>query len=298
MNSLALEYVNIGIPVNYGLSRGISSIGYAAISLSLGIATDHFNGSIILTVFVVSYLAVIFFTWNFTIEIPESLNLAARTNHKTRESESIDTSDKQVLKSEAPAGIFQFFIKYKKFTLYLIGVTMIFYSHNLINSFMINIMENVGGSSSDMGTSLAIAATLELPVMAAFVFLIRKIKCSSLLKFSALFFVIKSAVTWLAPSVGTVLFSQILQMFAFAIFTPASIYYVNEIVDAKDRVKGQTMLGVANLSLVGAIGGITGGKILDSLGVSDMLLLGTIVTGLGFLVLCYSTESTPLETER
>ncbi|MDF2474388.1 MAG: major Facilitator Superfamily protein [Anaerocolumna sp.] len=293
MNSLALEYVNMGIPVNYGLARGISSVAFAIDSFLLGIATDYFHGGILLNVFLVNYIVLIYLTWNFKVTIPKELNLAA-SNEKgpTLNSELTDLHKSE--RNNVSSGILYFFIKYKQFTLFLIGVTMIFYSHNLVNSYMINIMENVGGSGSHMGLALSIAATLELPVMAAFFYLIRKIRCSTLLKFSGFFFAIKSAATWMAPSVGMVLFSQSLQMLAFAIFTPASIYYVNVIMDPKDRVKGQAMLGVANLSLVGAIGGITGGKILDTLGVSDMLLLGTVVTGIGALILYFSTEKTAL----
>ncbi|WP_281532615.1 hypothetical protein, partial [Anaerocolumna aminovalerica] len=53
---------------------------------------------------------------------------------------------------------------------------------------------------------------------------------------------------------------------------------------------GQSMVGVATFSLVGAIGSFTGGRILDTKGVSAMLLVGTIVTGIGFIIVCLSTE--------
>lgn len=293
MNSLALEYVNMGIPINYGLARGISSVAFAIDSFLLGIATDYFQGGILLNVFIINYLVLIYLTWNFKVTIPKELLLTVSNENNPMDSQPGDLHKKEY-NNTTSSGIFHFFIKYKHFTLFLIGVTMIFYSHNLVNSYMINIMENVGGSSSHMGLALSIAAILELPVMAAFFYLIGKIRCSTLLKISGFFFAIKSAATWLAPSVTLVLFSQSLQMLAFAVFTPASIYYVNVIMDARDRVKGQTMLGVANLSLVGAIGGITGGKILDTLGVSDMLLLGTVVTALGAIILYFSTEKTAL----
>lgn len=55
---------------------------------------------------------------------------------------------------------------------------MMFYSHNLINTYLINIIEKAGGNSSDMGISLSIAAALELPAMAGFSFLVKKFKCN------------------------------------------------------------------------------------------------------------------------
>lgn len=303
LNSLVMEYANKGIPVNYGLCRGIGSICYAVISFMLGYTVDYFGGESILTAFLICYVLLLVFTWKFSITIPDNpskmLKPSLDKSLISSKDKPLNSSNDQALNSnnpivspnDEPVGILQFFIKYKKYTLHLIGITLMFYSHSIINNYLINIMENVGGSSSDMGIALSIAATLELPVMAAFILLCKKFQCSTLLKVSAFFFVIKSAVTWIAPNVGWILFSQSFQMLAFALFTPASIYYVNKIVEPRDRVKGQAMLGVANLSLVGAIAGITGGKILDILGVSDMLLIGTIVSGIGFLIICITTEN-------
>lgn len=282
LNSLAMEYMNLGILMNYGLARGISSIAFALTSFSLGIVLKYFSGNILLLIFLVFYVLFIGTLILFKIDT-SSLTLP--------KSKVEETEQKQ------PDGILAFLKKYKKFTILLIGMTMVMYSHNLINTYLINIVENVGGDNTDMGMSLAIAAGLELPTMAIFVLIIRKIKCSTLLKISAFFFFIKSAVVWLAPNMLTINLSQLLQLFAYALFTPASVYYVNEIIDAKNSVKGQSMVGVATFSLVGAIGSITGGRILDTKGVSTMLLVATIVTGIGFIIVCLSTEDTKKETQ-
>ncbi len=277
LNSLALEYINLGILMNYGLARGISSIAFASTSFALGIVFKYYSGRILLPIFLVSYVLFIGALILFKIDT-SSIPLP--------EKEVVETTQKQ------SDGIFAFLKKYKKFTILLIGMTMVMYSHNLINTYLINIVENVGGNNTDAGISLAIAAGLELPTMAVFVLLVKKVKCSTLLKISAFFFFVKSGVVLLAPNMLTINLSQILQLFAYALFTPASVYYVNEIIDAKNSVKGQSMVNVATFSLVGAIGSITGGKLLDTKGVSAMLLVATIVTGIGFIIVCFSTEDT------
>lgn len=275
LNSLALEYMNLGIHMNYGLARGISSIAFSLTSFGFGIVLNYHSGNILLPIFLVSYVLFIAALILFRIDT-SSLPLP--------EKEVIETEQKQ------SDGIFKFLKNYKKFTILLVGMTMVMYSHNLINTYLINIVENVGGDNTDMGLSLAIAAGLELPTMAVFILIVKKIKCSTLLKISAFFFFIKSGIVWLAPNMLTINLSQLLQLFAYALFTPASVYYVNEIIDAKNGVKGQSMVGVATFSLVGAIGSFTGGRILDTKGVSAMLLVGTIVTGIGFIIVCLSTE--------
>lgn len=280
-NSLALEYMNKGVPMNYGLARGMGSITFAVMSSSLGYVVSHFGAEVILPVFLIGYSLSILATYVFKVTIPENL-LKAIPKRNTDGGDSADTS------VEEPTGIFTFFIKYKMFVLFLLGVAMLFYSHSLINTYLINIMENVGGTSSDMGISLSIAAALELPTMALFIYIVKKIKCSNLLKIGAFFFFVKALVTWIAPNVFMIHFSQAFQLFAFALFTPASIYYVNDLVSEKDRVKGQSLLGAAYLGIAGTVANVTGGRILDTFGVSEMLLLGTVVTAVGVVLICVS----------
>jgi predicted MFS family arabinose efflux permease len=57
-----------------------------------------------------------------------------------------------------------------------------------------------------------------------------------------------------------------------------------------DKVKGQAMLGVALTGIAGSIANITGGRYWDTLGVSDMLMLGTMVNAMGFIIIFFSTE--------
>ena len=75
-------------------------------------------------------------------------------------------------------------------------------------------------------------------------------------------------------------------------FTPASVYYVNSVINEEDKNKGQSMLGAATLGVAGTIAYITGGKVLDISGVPDMMMLGTIVSLVGFVVIFFSTENT------
>lgn len=285
-NSLAFEYMNKGIPINYGLARGGGSVIFAVASFLLGISVNRFSAGILLTVFLFSYIFQIVAAYAFKITgksgTPGSMEFLKNNLDNSVQEEG--QSDK------APASVLGFFLKYKKYSVLLIGVTMIFYSHMLVNTYLINIIQNAGGNSADLGLALTISAALELPTMAGFIFFVRKIRCGSLLKISAFFFVVKVIIAWLAPSVSIILVSQCFQMLSFALYTPASVYYVNSIIDKEDRVKGQSMLGVATWGIAGSTASITGGKILDTLGVSSMLLLGTVITFIGFIILCFTTE--------
>lgn len=286
-NSLALEYMNQGVPMNYGLARGTGSVAFAVMSLFLGQLVNLLGPDILLLTFLLSFCFTITAVVFFKAKLPEStqsVDLNPTSLNSVTENPGKDKS--------GPSGIGTFLVKYKTYLLFLVGVAMIFYSHNLINTYLINIIENVGGNSKDLGISLAIAAAFELPAMAGFILLEKRFKCNHLVIISAFFFFLKSLLTWLSPNVGMVYVSMAFQLVSFALFTPASIYYVNSMMDPHDRVKGQATLAVATTGIAGSIANITGGKILDTLGVSDMLMLGTIVTVIGFFIVTFTTKQT------
>jgi PPP family 3-phenylpropionic acid transporter len=151
---------------------------------------------------------------------------------------------------------------------------------------MIQIIENVGGSSADMGMANSIAAIVELPAMALFPLLYMRIHNAGLLmKLSGVAFIIKTVVTLLAPSVFWVNVSMSLQFFAYAMFIPASVYYVNEVISSADQNKGQALMGMV-MGISGLLGNILGGLMLDSRGgVSFMLTVGLGVSVVGFVML-------------
>ncbi len=290
LNSIALEFMNNGYPFNFGLARGTGSIAFAATSFLLGHAVSRFSAAVILPVFLISYVFFFLAAYIYRIKSPKREHKsyeATDTNSDASISAKGSTLDTA---ANPPASILGFFLKYKRFALLLVGVAMVFYSHSLINTYLINIIENVGGNSADMGLSLTIAAGLELPMMAAFTIIVRKVKCGTLIKISGFFFLLKALAILIAPNVMAVHFSQAFQMLSFALFTPASVYYVNSIINEEDRNKGQAMLGVATVGVAGTIANLSGGKLLDISGVSNMLTLGAIVALIGSIIIFFSAE--------
>lgn len=85
--------------------------------------------------------------------------------------------------------------------------------------------------------------------------------------------------------------AQVLQMGAFAIFTPASVYYVTEIISKKDLVKGQSMITVG-ITASGIIANLAGGVLLDTVGVHTVLLIGGVVSVLGGILAFMTIQET------
>ena len=62
----------------------------------------------------------------------------------------------------------EFCKKYKKFMVFVLGIVAVFFTHTIINNFFIQVIKPIGGSESQMGTAVFLAAIVELPAMALF----------------------------------------------------------------------------------------------------------------------------------
>ena len=140
-----------------------------------------------------------------------------------------------------------------------------------------------------MGNAVFVAAMLELPTMAFFSKMSEKINCGTLIKFSILMFCVKHALTYFATNMIMIYLAQVCQMFAYALFIPASVYYVNEKIALEDRVKGQSLV-TTSMTLSGVFANFAGGIMLDALGVGHVLLAGIILSIVGAVIVILTTE--------
>ncbi|HHX54750.1 MAG TPA: MFS transporter [Clostridiales bacterium] len=282
INALAVEYINKGVLVNFGLARGLGSLMFAIFSLALGFLIEVSNPNIIIPTYLILYFLLFWNTFLFRLKPSYQKHLNLTNKDKAYENET----------SKTTASTFAFLKKYKKFTVFLIGVTLMYYSYLMINTYLINIVESFGGNSEELGIGLALAAALELPVMASFTKLLKRFKCSSIIKFSAIFYIAKAVLTLAASNMAMIYIAQATQLFNFALFTPACLYYVNMVITEKDSVRGQSMITIATFGLAGVLSNVSGGIIQDTLGIKAMLIIGLIVTTIGVITIFYAIEDT------
>lgn len=180
--------------------------------------------------------------------------------------------------------------KYKSFIFVIIATVFLFFDNTLINNFFIQIIQHIGGNSSDMGNAIFLAAVLELPTMAYFTKMQKKIGCQEMLIISSLFFSVKHILTYFAFNMIMIYIAQFLQVFAYALFIPASVYYVNQTVEKTDMVKGQALITGA-MTLSGVFVSLIGGMLLDGLGVQKVLLIGVICSVIGTICLMINLKN-------
>lgn len=282
INSLGMNYINEGIPINFGFARGMGSLAYAVMSFILGAAVEKYGTDILPYAFILLFGFTFIFT--ITFKMKHTASMEPIVVEMPDENLNINKADGSNL------SIAGFMRKYHRFSFYLLGVILIFISFNIINIYMIKIVQNVGGNEATMGSAFAIAAILELPVMLSFTKIITKYHTASLLKLAGLFFTIKAFITLISSSVGMIYFAQSFQMLSYAIFIPGSIYYVNKVIDKSDMVKGQAFTTAAT-TLGGVGGSLIGGLILSASSVTQMLVIGVIISLAGTLIILLSVET-------
>ena len=269
VTSLTFAYINTGHDVNFGITRAAGSLGFAILSTILGYWIIRTTPGIIPVLSAVLVLAYVLLLVTFP---------------KVGKPEHAVVED---LSAVVPAR--GFLRRYDRFVPFLIGVTCLFIFHTTINTFLAQIMASVGGKTSDLGISLTIAAICELPAFLGFSWLAARFSSSSLLKFSGIMYALRSFIFLVASSVFLVNMGQVFQAFSFAVFIPASVYFINKTMKDEDKVKGQTYVtGLATLG--GVIGSIVGGRLLDTASVPAMLMFASAAAVAGGLLMLYSVR--------
>ena len=266
VNGLGVTSINCGCKLNYGVSKSVSSVTFAAASFLLGRLTASLGGR------VVPWAIVLFY----------GLFLLSLALYPCQRSPLPEGSGKA-------ASLLTVFRKYPRFMAMLGGCVLLFISHILLNNFTLQIIRTKGGGSSEMGVAMAIAALSELPTMLLFSFLLKRKGSWFWMRLTGFFFILKALGSCLCTGVGSFYAVQLIQMLAWAVIAVASVYYINAVMEPEDAVKGQALYTMA-YTLGSVLGALLGGRIIDALGVDAMLLFGTGSAIAGTAIVCRFTQ--------
>ena len=273
LTALCFEYQKKGCGIFFGLARGLGSAGFAVTSAIIGgiVEKDGVFVLLIADVILMVLSAVVILTWDLGVSHDQN--------------ESVETSpDSPEPSPDSPHNNFRDFAReYPAFMFILVGTMLFFFAHNMINDFMIQIIRSLGGAEKELGYCNFLQAILELPVMALIGFVLKKIRPSGLLILSGTGFFIKIMILVFAVNMSAMYLSQSFQLIAYAVFVPASAYYVNENMEPLDQVKGQAFITSA-ITIGGVFSNIVSGRILDMMGVKPMLIVGSVVCAIGVVI--------------
>ncbi len=273
-NSLAMESINAGRDINYGMARGTASFAYSIITFTIGRFTVRGDIGIIpalsLILGIFLFMAILLFPFE-----------KARGTREEAETQQ---------ENPGGSGKSSFIKKYPKMVLFLIGAIFTYIGHSIINGFLFQIMELKGGTSADMGLSFSISALSELPAMLFFVKLIKIRSSSFWVKLGSFVMFLKIVFTLLVPDVTALYFVQSMQSVGFAVFVIATVYYANQEMDGNDKIKGQAYMTMAT-TLGVVLSSMLGGWLIDEYGTRGMLLVGCVIGAIGCTVVFIASSS-------
>lgn len=191
----------------------------------------------------------------------------------------LDSADKQ-----EEINLWRFIHDNKLFLVLNIGVIGLYFSNAVLNNFMLQIVNAVGGTSEDMGRVLAVMAFMEMPALFFFDKVKVRFSCQTLLKVAAVGFTLRVGLIFLAKSMTVIYLAHIFQTLGFALFLPAMVVFIGDVMRRGEAVKGQAFF-TAMTTVAAMISSVLGGIMLDVRDAHFMLLVSTLVTAAGALVI-------------
>ncbi|MBQ6315851.1 MAG: MFS transporter [Mogibacterium sp.] len=274
VNSLNLKlYVDAahnGLIVDYGKARGMGSLAYVIISSLLG--------------FLITATSIRVIPWaGIAVGIIQIVSFAAFARGASSGSKynagEQKTGDSLAL----------FARKNKRFCVLLAGTVLIFFSHNTVCNFLINVTNNIGGGTDEMGLLNGFMAAVEIPVMLTFTRFFGKRDAGKLLRFAFLMFTLKAAAIAAAGSMPAMAAAFVLQAPSFAIYTAAIVPYIENTIPHEDSAKAQS-LAFTMTTFSSVLAGTVSGMLYDNISVTATLWIAAIVCAAGTIISISGTE--------
>lgn len=282
VNALSFTLAESGVYVSFGIGRSMGSLCAAVLGLLMGYLVTGFGVDIIplsgLIILAVMEIVIVMTGRHYKKQMTRN-----RLSFYGDSGQDNDAGEDE----ESPADIS--FLKFIKnnivFAVMSIGVAALFFGNVILENFTIQIVENIGGDTEQMGMVIFVMSILEMPAMLFFDRLKRRFSYVLLLRVAAVFFTVKIIMMYLAQSMTLIYIAQLNQIMGYGLLFPAMVGFIGHIMSKGEAVRGQAMFTAA-ITAGNVLGCIAGGHILDVMSVSELLLISSAVTAAGAIVIC------------
>lgn len=264
VNTSSFYYTAHGRYVNFGVARGIGSLSFALISYIIGFYAAQFG-----IIFIPA--CGIVFSILFLLSVIVLPDLGPTNINKNDEKFSM--------------GLIEFIRRNKSFLIMALGICLVFIFHNMINQYLIRMVENVGGGSDALGLALSIAAICELPVLFLYDRFVKRYHVDTrfLIFIGCLFFAIRGVLYIFATDMIVIFAIQTLQSLSFALLVVSKTHFADEGVGEEDKATGQAIMSMTEF--IGMVfGSAVGGLTISFGGVYMMYISGISFAALGSLI--------------
>lgn len=265
-----VDLLHTGNNINFGFSRSFGSLSYGLAALIVSFMIPAFGIRVIpLICFIATAaeLIPIFF-------LKQSFSIAA--------SKSVFSEDRQV--SGGTRNTVQFLRRNRQYFTLLIGLALLFAANNSVANYMIIIIENIGGSITDLGKITCFFALLECPTMLLYSKLRGRFSSTTPLRLSLSFFFAKAVIICISQSIPMLYLAFTTQIFSTGLYAPVIVDYINENISYGDSAKAQS-LAMVTATIGTIIASTITGIFFDYFHVNVVLILSTAIS-LSGLIIC------------
>ena len=264
INSMIQVLEANGLIINFGVARGMASLIFAVVMTLVGQALKYISPSLMPLGYAVT-MSLIIFLIIFFCPVDNTRVKRPSVNHRG----------------------FPSIRKYPRFWLYLLSIVLLISGHCLVDTYLLQILQNVGGSSSALGIGVGLAALMEFFSMVYYRRFSSKLGCRKLLIVAGWSWVLKIFFLFIARSPFAVCLAELMQFLTFAIYLPANIDFVAAVLPPSDFLKGQSLTGSA-YALGSVIASFSGGILLEFLNIPTILILVLCVVCVGAVLITLS----------
>ena len=260
LSSISMQYNKMGHSVNFGIARGLGSAGYAVMILVIAQILNHTSLNIMPVLFTVFLVPLLF--------VLRSLP---------------DFHYEAVPKGEG--SLFYIIRKYHILFIILLGFALDFAGACTTSTYLIDIVRDLGGTTTAYSVAVFFMAFGELPAMAAAPVLMKKMNLFSIVLMSGFFYLFRNLLVAFAPVLPLVFLGMMFQSVTYGFLYAAIVYYAGTVCEKRDEILGQTLITVMTSGFGSMTGNLLGGFLQDHFGMSAMKAFVLAVTLLGSLIL-------------
>ncbi len=272
IDSLSVLYVNHGRNVNYVWGRAAGSAAWAAACVGFGIFCDYCGVNNLL-------LLQLLFTGGILIAVLSMDKIIINEEPADREerAKAEDPGGKTEKKDRVHTAFYllKYYPKYKWF---LIGSAVMFMGYNLGTTFLINVIEELGGSNTHYGIAEFVMAISEVPSAWIMLKTRKKLSVDKLMLCCAVFMTLKNAFATYTGDVNVIIISQSCEMLGFGLFYAGSVFLVDDMLPAGDVVKGVSLINAATVGIGEGIGSLLCGAFRAKLGLHGLMQVSVFVS--------------------
>jgi PPP family 3-phenylpropionic acid transporter len=288
LNAMNFQLQNLDFRMNFGIDRSVGSLTYAIVSAVVGQLIGGFGNSII------QYGAIVFCISLIGLLAVMDYKIKARQKRiLEKQSQAVDPvirkngNDSGLKEPERKVSYLDFIRRYRVFMIFILGSTLLYYNYATLNNYLYQVMQPLGATRGEYGNIQGFKAAIELFPMVLSLTLTLRFGVKKLLILSSFCFFVKSFLILTAHSIFQIWIAMSFQVISYGLFAPVVVYYVAELFDRTDAVKGQSLITMA-YAIGCVISSLAGGLILNSFGAKVLLTVSTAAALIGAVIIILS----------